>query len=240
MVTMSTTATQRDDPGPPPAGKASARFGRLMPATEPRRSTLQQERSREARRRLAHAANRLWASKGFDETSVSEICQAAGIPRANFYFYFQSKEDLLFELGLEAIEGVASATREATDGRSTDDALRTIVAAFARQAQLTPKPLLDRTIIQLMSRTERWAETRGDRPSIYRHLVRLAELAQERSEIAAGVTVDEVAQTMGAVLREGLLVWARGQVGKAKLDELLYRRLRMILNGAAVPLDQTP
>jgi AcrR family transcriptional regulator len=211
-----------------------------MPATEPRRSTLQQERSREARRKLAHAANRLWASKGFDETSVSEICQAAGIPRANFYFYFQSKDDLLFELGLEAIEGVAAAARKAIDGRSTDDALRTIVAAFARQAQRTPKPLLDRTIIQLMSRTERWADTRGDRPSFYQHLVHLVALAQEHGEIAEGITTAEIAQTLGATLREGLLIWARGQTGKAELDQLLYRRLRMILNGAAVPLDQVP
>lgn len=209
-----------------------------MPATEPRRSsTLQQERSREARRKLAHAANRLWIEQGFDKTSVSQICQAAGIPRANFYFYFESKEDLLLELGLQAVEGVAAATREAVDGRPTDQALRTIVAAFARQSQLTPKPLLDRTIVQMISRTDRWADARGDVPGFYRHLVRLVELADERGEIAAGTTVGEVAQTMGAALREGLLVWARGQVGDAKLDDMLHRRLRMILNGAAVPLD---
>lgn len=217
----------------------SVTLRRLMPATEPRRSTLQQERSREARRKLAHAANRLWAAQGFEKTSVSQICQAAGIPRANFYFYFQSKEDLLFELGVEAVEGVAAASEEAIDGRSTDEALRKLVAAFARQAQGTPKALLDRTIIQMMSRSERWADARGDRPGFYRHLVRLVELAHERGEIADGTTVAEVAQTLGAALREGLLVWARGQVGEAKLDELLYRRLRMILNGAAVPLDRT-
>lgn len=189
---------------------------------------------------MAHAANRLWTTKGFDKTSVSEICQAAGIPRANFYFYFESKEDLLFELGLEAVERVTSAAAETVDGRSTDDALRTIVAAFARQAQRTPKPLLERTIIQLMSRTQRWADARGAQPGFYRQLLHLVELAEQRGEIAAGTTVAEVAQTIGAALRDGLLVWARGQADEANLDEMLYRRLRMILNGAAVPLDQTP
>ena len=44
---------------------------------------------------LAEAAVRLWASKGFDATSVATIAEAAGIAKGTFYLYFASKQALL-------------------------------------------------------------------------------------------------------------------------------------------------
>jgi AcrR family transcriptional regulator len=207
-----------------------------MAPTEARRSGLKQERSREARRKLARAANDLWTERGFDDTSVSEICRAAGIPRANFYFYFSSREDLLLELGLQGVESVGRAMPDALAQPSTDDALRHIVDAFARIAKSTPKPLLARTILQLMTHTDDWTATRGHQKGFYLFLVDLVALAKERGELGDGIREIEVAQTLGAVVREGLLTWAREQVGPLALEELLYRRMRIVLNGARVPL----
>jgi AcrR family transcriptional regulator len=207
-----------------------------MPPAETRRTSLKQERSREARRRLARAATELWAHQGFEETSVSEICRAAGIPRANFYFYFPSREDLLLELGLRGVESVGGAMTEALAEATTDDSLRRIVEAFTRIAHAVPKPLLARTILELMTRTEEWTATRGDRRGFYLFLLDFVALVEARGELGDGVRPVEVAQALGAVLREGLLVWAREQVGDLPLEELLYRRMRIVLNGAQVPL----
>jgi AcrR family transcriptional regulator len=207
-----------------------------MPAAETRRSGLKQERSREARRKLARAANQLWAEKGFEDTSVSEICRVAGIPRANFYFYFPSREDLLLEMGLQGVESVGEAMGAALDQETTDEALRRVVDAFVRIATATPKPLLARIILQLMTRAEDWTATRGDQRGFYMFLTDLVALAHERGELGDGIREVEVAQALGAVLREGLLVWAREQVGDRSLDEILYRRMRIVLNGASLPL----
>jgi len=53
----------------------------------------------EARRReLAEVALRLWAERGFDQTSVAAIAEQAGVAKGTFYLYFESKEALLLEV----------------------------------------------------------------------------------------------------------------------------------------------
>ncbi|MHB9117928.1 MAG: TetR/AcrR family transcriptional regulator [Burkholderiales bacterium] len=47
------------------------------------------------RQRIIDAANALFYRKGYNPTSFSEIADAAGIPRGNFYYYFKSKDDIL-------------------------------------------------------------------------------------------------------------------------------------------------
>jgi len=50
------------------------------------------------RRRLVEAATRLFAEKGYEGASVSEIVAAAGVTKGSMYHYFQAKDDLLFEI----------------------------------------------------------------------------------------------------------------------------------------------
>jgi mycofactocin system transcriptional regulator len=45
---------------------------------------------------LAAVAQRLFIARGFDETSVDDIAQAAGIGRRTFFRYFPTKADVLF------------------------------------------------------------------------------------------------------------------------------------------------
>ena len=47
------------------------------------------------RSELAQVALELWAERGFDQTSVHAIAEAAGIAKGTFYLYFDSKEALL-------------------------------------------------------------------------------------------------------------------------------------------------
>lgn len=47
------------------------------------------------RQRIIDAANRLFYTQGYNQTSFSEIADAASIPRGNFYYYFKSKDDIL-------------------------------------------------------------------------------------------------------------------------------------------------
>lgn len=48
--------------------------------------------------RIVGAAVRLFAAKGFDATTVQEVVEAASVTKGALYHYFQSKDDLLFEI----------------------------------------------------------------------------------------------------------------------------------------------
>jgi AcrR family transcriptional regulator len=47
---------------------------------------------------LADVALKLWAERGFDQTSVASIAREAGIAKGTFYLYFESKGALLLEV----------------------------------------------------------------------------------------------------------------------------------------------
>ena len=47
------------------------------------------------RQRIVDAADNLFYSRGYNQTSFSDISDETGIPRGNFYYYFKTKEDIL-------------------------------------------------------------------------------------------------------------------------------------------------
>ncbi|VBB07060.1 tetr bacterial regulatory protein hth signature [Lucifera butyrica] len=50
------------------------------------------------RNKIYNTAMKLIRKKGFANISVSDICQAAGVSVGTYYHYFQSKNDILFEI----------------------------------------------------------------------------------------------------------------------------------------------
>lgn len=48
-----------------------------------------------SRERIIEAANRLVYTKGFNQTSVSDVADAVGITKGNLHYHFKSKEELL-------------------------------------------------------------------------------------------------------------------------------------------------
>jgi AcrR family transcriptional regulator len=63
------------------------------------------QRHEEGRARLLKAALGVLSRKGFEGTSVEDICRAAGYSKGGFYFYFRGKEDVLLHLVEELVDG---------------------------------------------------------------------------------------------------------------------------------------
>lgn len=64
------------------------------------------------KKRIYMAAGGLFARKGYHATSVQEIADAAGVLPPNLYYYFASKEDLLFDILTTSLSGYVEEIRQ--------------------------------------------------------------------------------------------------------------------------------
>lgn len=51
-----------------------------------------------SREKILQKASELIHTKGYNHTSIQDILQAASVTRSNFYYHFESKEQLVFEM----------------------------------------------------------------------------------------------------------------------------------------------
>lgn len=59
---------------------------------EPKR---QQQKSKETKERIFRAAKQILKKKGYEELSIKNICEEAGVSNGSFYHHFKTKDDLL-------------------------------------------------------------------------------------------------------------------------------------------------
>lgn len=62
------------------------------------------------RRQIAHAALDLFAERGFESATVSDIARAASVSKGTIYLYFDSKEDLFFSAVAAWVDDMISQT----------------------------------------------------------------------------------------------------------------------------------
>lgn len=84
----------------------------------------------DAKGRLERAALELYAERGFDDTTVAEIAERAGVTERTFFRHFTDKREVLFR-GDELTRSVADALRAAPADLSPLDA---VAAAFESTA----------------------------------------------------------------------------------------------------------
>jgi AcrR family transcriptional regulator len=178
------------------------------------KTSLRERKQQVVREAIFHAAVALFVERGFDETRVDEIAKAAGVSRASFFRYFESKDDLLAQNISLYGAALAAALRGCGPEMTRLDALRRTVAEVGQQveSQASTRQVIE---IAMRSRAARLA-----------HLSRVPELEAEVALAWAerlGVPAGEVeAQFLGnltaAVMNTAILCWHRGDaetVGEA-------------------------
>lgn len=93
--------------------KGSTRLARLPPGRHglPREFVTRNQRDRLAAGTIAAVAER-----GFNETTITQICAAAGVSRRTFYTYFSSKEECYLAAGTTIVEHLRIAAEASSKG----------------------------------------------------------------------------------------------------------------------------
>jgi AcrR family transcriptional regulator len=69
-------------------------FAQAVPSAS---ASLKERKQQVVRTALGTAAEKLFLSQGFEETTVEQIAQTAGVSRRTFFRYYESKEDVMVE-----------------------------------------------------------------------------------------------------------------------------------------------
>ena len=85
---------------------------------------LRERRKQEARQAISAAAMALFAARGFDEVTISQVADAAGVSKMTVTNYFRRKEDLVFDRAEILIASLADAAAARAPGESLLAAIR--------------------------------------------------------------------------------------------------------------------
>src|SRR5512145_2974577 len=91
-----------------------------------------QRRQKQTRERIFRVAMELFQKKGFEQTTVSEITEAADIGKGTFFTYFPTKEAIFRQPGEMAIEAMTIAAQEGLEkDKPLAKTLKNVLTAFA-------------------------------------------------------------------------------------------------------------
>lgn len=89
-----------------------------------------EERIRERnQRKILKAAIEVFSRKGFDGTRIAEIAEGSGLPKANVYYYFASKEEIYTAVITHLIQSWDDALEHISPERDPAEALGAYVKA---------------------------------------------------------------------------------------------------------------
>ncbi|HEX6443477.1 MAG TPA: TetR/AcrR family transcriptional regulator [Streptosporangiales bacterium] len=141
--------------------------------------------------RLVSAAAELFAERGYENTSVQQIVQRAGVTKGAMYHHFSAKDDLLFEIyhrmlamQTERLERVADTDRPVAD-RLREASADVVVTTLAN---------LDDAVVFFRSMhvlpPARRAEVRAQRRRYHERFRALIEEGQRDGSFRTGVSAD--------------------------------------------------
>src|SRR5499426_4240270 len=196
-----------------------------LPAPGSRR----ERRSAELRERLFRSALALFASKGYAETTVWDITEAADVGKGTFFNYFPSKEHILMAFGEMQLGRLEAVVCEAEQSDlPMRDVMRTLVM------RMTEEPIRHPAIVRaLLQANLSSVPVRGEMVRIHDRnralLGRLIRHGQERGEIRTDFPAEEIAQVWRQTIFGTLMFWSL--VGDASLVARIEMAARLLWDG---------
>jgi AcrR family transcriptional regulator len=194
-------------------------------------SDRRQRHSAELRERLFRAALDLFAKKGFAETTVEDITNAADVGKGTFFNYFPSKDHILLAFGEMQLEKLHVSVEEA---RQSNEPMPVFLRSLRARMTEEPSrnPAIVRSILQahLSSLPVREAMAKNHTRA-QGLLTQLIRLGQDRGEVRKDLSASEIAYVFRQTVFGTLLLWSL--FGDSTLPARLDTALNVLWTGLA-------
>ena len=197
-----------------------------------RRASFQQARSLATKQSLVQAATALWRANGYSRTTVADICRAAGVSKALFYFYFPRKEDALFEVGVLSTDAAHDTAREVM-GKPYE--VPAVITAVLETLEVTMRGSTPELLMEAILEGYRQAIAGHDH--LERTSVIFAEVfdrAIADGKLPADFEVDHVATVAQSLVSEGARHWAAGRYEGPSFAQVVGRDIAALVVGYSV------
>ncbi len=174
----------------------------------------------------------LWRANGYANTTVADICRAAGVSKALFYFYFPRKEDVLFDVGVLSTQAAQRTVHEMLDkAYEVPAVIDAALTTLERSMASNPRELIIETILEGYRHEHRILA--GDRPADpgLGMFTELFDKAQQDGKLAAGIDVRHLAYLAGTLVSEGARHWAAGSFGDRSFSDVVGADIAAVVAG---------
>ena len=190
-----------------------------------------QRRSAEIRERLFRAALALFAKKGFAETTVEDITEAADVGKGTFFNYFPSKDHILIAFGEMQLAKLEAAIAEV---RRTNEPIPQFMRSLGTRMTQEParNPEIMRALLQAYLSTTRVREAMLDLQKRVQALhTQMIQLGQEQGEIRSDLPAEEIAYAFRQTIFGTVLIWSL--YGDATLQSRIESAFDLLWTGIA-------
>ena len=205
----------------------ATRAGQATSAPPDRR----QRRSAETRERLFRAALKLFSEKGFAETTVEDITEAADVGKGTFFNHFPSKDHLLIsfsDMQLGKLQEAVTSLHESKEPMAVF--LRKLTTRMTEEPARAPDVVRAILLANLSSSSVRstMKEKHGRALEL---MTQLIEIGQQRGEFRSDLPAKDLAQVFRQTVFGTLLMWS--VYGDATLPERINTALNVLWMGLA-------
>jgi AcrR family transcriptional regulator len=191
----------------------------------------QRARRDATREQILNAAERLFAARGVEATTIDDIVAAADVARGTFYYNFATKEEVAIAIGRRHFAPVHEALlRRLEAGESPCDLLRELFVGSCRWIaanRALAEPLL---LAPFKNASSVSIEVPSGQPSFRGLALAIIRGGQERGEIRTDVPAEKLMQIAAGVHLQAAIFWLRE--GSGRLDDWIDQFVSVFLDGA--------
>ena len=167
-----------------------------------------QRRSSQTRERLFRAALDLFARRGFADTTVEDITNAADVGKGTFFNYFPSKDHMLLAFGemqLGKLQSIIENLRRTRE--PVPQFFRTLAVRMTEEPGRNPS-IVRALLLANLSSTSVREGMRINQARGHKLLTEFVQIGQERGELRSDLPAGDIAQVFRQIIFGTLLVWS--------------------------------